>query len=93
MDLHKDPKLVNGTFIGAISQELTLRHFDLEAERGDNPDWIEVKPYSPQELHRAMEHYKRTKTIFAPTSSGTHEVLHQLTNGNPSQLQKWSVGI
>lgn len=67
MESHKDPRLINGTFIGALSEELTLRHFDLEKERGDNTDWIDVKPYSLDELNRVMAHYKRTKTIFAGT--------------------------
>lgn len=66
MGCHADPKLINGTFIGAISMQLTLRHFNLELER--NPDWIEVQPYTFEELTRVMNHYKRTKAIMAGTS-------------------------
>lgn len=108
LDAHRDPQLINGTFVGAVSLELAQRHFNVEAERGDNSDWIEVQPYTVEELNRVMEHYKRTKTIFArasfylvpslahrpaATSTGTHEVLHQLTSGNGYELNKWSVGI
>lgn len=87
MDSHLDPKLVNGTMIGAVSREPSYRHF--EPEEHKNEDWIEVPAFSDYETAKVFEHYERTGYVMTRTSSGTREVVRQLTSGQGHEIWKW----
>lgn len=87
MDSHLDPKLVNGTMIGAVSREPSYRHF--EPEEHKNSDWIEVQPFSEYETSKVFQHYERTGYVLAQTSSGTREVVRQLTSGQGHEIWRW----
>jgi len=88
MDSHIDPKLANGTFVGAVSREVSYRNFPIEVNKG--PEWIEVPPYSIYETNQVYKHYERSGYIASKISTGTRQVLHQLYSGRGAELFKWA---
>lgn len=95
-DAHVDHKLVNGTFIGAVSESVPLRAFvhhkpDPKLHGSIvQPKYLEVVPYTKSEFTTVMEHYKHTNWVRTEMSSGSASELYiyQLTSGFPGAV--WS---
>lgn len=84
--IHKDCKLANGAFVGAISNEQTLRNFDVDQEK--NKNWVVVKPYSSYETQKVFDHLEKTQYILQDTSFDTRELLNFLSGGRGYDLLK-----
>jgi len=90
-DMHRDPKLIHGAFVGALSGEITYRYFPVPH---DAPcQWKKVEPFSVYETHKVFDHYQRTQYIQAQTTQNTREIIHQLCDGRGREIARFCQSI
>eukprot|EP01124_Arcella_intermedia_P022868 TRINITY_DN3501_c0_g1_i1.p1 TRINITY_DN3501_c0_g1~~TRINITY_DN3501_c0_g1_i1.p1 ORF type:complete len:529 (+),score=141.46 TRINITY_DN3501_c0_g1_i1:553-2139(+) len=91
LDIHHNPKLINGAFVGATSCEFPFRHFPVPTNA--NPDkqceWLTVPPFSIKETLTVFDHYEKTSFVAAKTSHSTREIIHQLCDGRGNEMAKY----
>lgn len=92
IDLHKENNMANGVFIGALSGEITYRHFG-PLQDSEHCEWYNIPPYSLEETLKVMEHYKRTQFIMNELNLGTTEVIHQLCSGRGKDIFKYALSL
>jgi len=89
LDIHRNPKLINGAFVGATSSEFPFRHFPEPTSTNPYTQWLTVPPFTVPETITVFDHYEKTSFVAAKTSLSTREIVHQLCDGRGFEMAKY----
>jgi len=83
---HKQPGLVRGTCVGAVSG--TIPEAEFYAQHGKD-HVLEVPPYALEHFSKVMEYYNGENWTIAKTPRETIRYLHAVTAGIPRELHTY----
>jgi len=78
-DGHVDHGLINGAFVGALTEEHKIEQF-MEDTKEHETTWVNIPPYTRKEFDTIVEHYNRSGATN-PISKKSRDYIYQLCSG------------
>jgi hypothetical protein len=78
-DGHVDHGLINGAFVGALTEEHKVEQF-MEDTKEHETTWVNIPPYTRKEFDTVLEHYTRSGATSA-ISKKSRDYIYQICSG------------
>jgi len=88
-DIHLKNPLINGCVVLSTTCATTLRHFDVSKIKKQKTNLIEVSPFDEYDFNKIMDHWQRTKYVYADTTRETRKILNAICDGRGYELSRF----